>query len=183
MRLINFLCSLMVVIVAIVGGRWYIATPQPILFNEQMAFAQDTVLFELERYGQDPMTPEEEVKHWRPMAQSGNIAAALHVSQLLFALGDKHRDPKHYRDAVALLRVLADRGVPAAQNALGYATLKGLGDLNPNIMDAYVWFDLAADRGHKGADKNLEQLTAKMTNAQILDGENRSNTWVLNHTR
>ena len=179
MRFINFILTLVVLAGLIIGGRWYLATPQPMRKDMQIDYAKDTLEFTIDKSQQNFATPYDELEHWRSLAREGNIAAQLRAAELLFA--DGPRNPKAYNEAIAYARVAADKGIPAAQNVMGVAALQGLGGVPQNKLEAYKWFDLAADRGLDRAHDNILRLATDMTTDQVLEAEHRADAWLLDY--
>lgn len=179
MRFINFILMIAVLAGLVIGGKWYVSTPQPARLDAKIDYAMDTAMFELDNRQQNFANPTEELAHWRPLARAGNIAAQLRAAELLF--GEGQRNPKAYIEAVAYARIAADKGIPAAQNVMGVAALQGLGDVPKSNIDAYKWFDLASDRGLERAHDNVLRLATDMTTDQVLDAEHKSDTWFLDY--
>ena len=58
-------------------------------------------------------------------------------------------EPEDFAEAARWLKMSARQGNPRAQNGLGILYSKGLG-VRRNFLEAYVWFDLAAERFEHG---------------------------------
>jgi len=183
MGLIKFLFWIAVLGAIFGAGYWALTTPQPIRFETKLAYLKDTAQFEWERFRDKEKAPRDlkaEFTRWKPMADAGNIAAGLHVAETAFKIASN--DPRAYALALHYVRPLADKGIPKAQNVLGVMTLKGLGGLAVDKVEAYKWFNLASDRGDNQAYENMLRLSSEMSSAEVLEGEHRSNTWVLDKT-
>ena len=67
----------------------------------------------------------------------------------------------------------AEAGDAAAQDRLGY--MYELGDGVPrNLVNAYMWYSVAADQENEGADDAREHLSGKMTWAEISQAQRLS---------
>src|SRR5690606_23980961 len=121
-----------------------------------------------------------EFTRWGPMAAGGEGGAGLRVAETAGRLGSS--DQWGYGRAADRRRPQAGQGGPKAQNVLGVMTLKGLGGLAVDKVEAYKWFNLASDRSDNQAYENMLRLSSEMSSAEVLEGEHRSNTWVLDKT-
>jgi TPR repeat protein len=61
---------------------------------------------------------------------------------------------KDYKKAAELMRPLAEKGDPYAQDALGFLYMGGLG-VQQDFSEAARWFRKAAERGYANAQNNL----------------------------
>ena len=86
------------------------------------------------------------------------------------------RDPDSTLSAVETLRKVADQGLAEAQNDLGIAYESGSGVPN-DIVQAHMWYDLAARQGDENATKNRESLAGKMTLEQIAEAKKLADEW------
>ena len=79
-------------------------------------------------------------------------------------------DRNDYATALKEWRPLAERGDAAAQTFLGvmYATGEGVRE---NNAIAYMWFNIAASQGDKGAVSNLDKIKQQMTPSQVEKGQ------------
>jgi len=70
----------------------------------------------------------------------------------------------------------ADRGYVEAQTTLGMVNIRGtLGD--PDIVAAYKWFRLAADRGDERSMQIFVELEKQMTPAQLAQARRKAREW------
>ena len=75
-----------------------------------------------------------------------------------------------------IYRLSADKGDAGAQFSLGFMYQKGLG-VPQDYVRAYMWFDLAAAQGTKGAAEWRELIAARMTPAQIAEAQKLAREW------
>ncbi len=64
---------------------------------------------------------------------------------------------------------------------LGNCYLNGQGRTKKDEMEAYIYFLVAASRGHEDASKMLSTLESRLTQAQIAEGKQRAQVWVEHH--
>jgi uncharacterized protein len=83
--------------------------------------------------------------------------------------------------ALRLFRLAADQGDLDAQNNLGGVYAEGLG-VEPNLVRAYMWFELAAARGHEMAKSNRSFIAERMSAEQIDEAEVLAAEWRKQHT-
>lgn len=67
-------------------------------------------------------------------------------------------------------RRAAEQGLAVAQYNLGVMYGRGLGVPQDDVQ-AHMWFNLAAARGNETAEKLREEVAARMTPAQIDEGQ------------
>ena len=72
----------------------------------------------------------------------------------------------NYDQAIELFLPLATQGNANAQYNLGLMYDEGK-TVTQDYARAYMWFSLAASKGHKGAEEIREKVAKKMTPAQI----------------
>ena len=122
-----------------------------------------------------------EAAYWyRLAANQGNAGAQQ-------ALGEHYLNgegvPQDYAEAMRWLRRAADQGDGAAQYDLGVMYANGEGVPENDVL-GYMWFNLAAARGGKGASEAKEakeDLSQKMTAAQISEAQRLSTEWLKEH--
>jgi Sel1 repeat len=73
-------------------------------------------------------------------------------------------------------RIGADKGEAGAQFSLGFMYQKGLG-VPQDHLRAYMWFDLAAAQGTKGAAEWREHIAGRMTPEQIAEAQKLAREW------
>ena len=74
-----------------------------------------------------------------------------------------------YRQGVAFVLALAKSG-------LGRLYAQGLG-VPRDYVQAFMWFQLAAEQGDNGGAYNRDVLAARMTPAEIADGKRLAREW------
>ena len=175
-RLLNFLIFASFTVVVCIGAYWYVTTPQPAKIEDQATFALDTAIFHVQRFKQGG---DESVATWRDLARAGNSAAQLYQAKFLFA--EAKNNPISYNEALSVLDKLAKKGIPEGQNAMGVMVRDGLGGLQPDKIEAYKWFSLAAQRGSTLAEENMLQIAHNMTSTEIYEAESRASAWLLDY--
>ena len=75
-----------------------------------------------------------------------------------------------------IYRVGAEKGNAGAQFSLGFMYEKGQG-VPQDYVQAYMWFNLAAAQGTKGAAEWREHVAAHMTPAQIAEAQKMASEW------
>ncbi|MEM7563618.1 MAG: hypothetical protein AAF353_11295 [Pseudomonadota bacterium] len=72
---------------------------------------------------------------------------------------------------------LAEKGSSISQYFLGVMCLKGLGVLQ-DFLQAHMWFNISASKGHKKARAHLDTLTDEMGADQIGEAQKMARDWV-----
>ncbi len=123
------------------------------------------------------------LREWRPLAEQGNANAQF----FLGVMYDKGRGvPQDDAEAVKWYRKAAEQGVAEAQYNLGlmYDDGQGVG-LSFGVallMQAHMWFDLAASGYAPGEDRdtaveNRDNVAKRMTPAQISEAQKLAREW------
>jgi TPR repeat protein len=81
-----------------------------------------------------------------------------------------------YATALREWRPLADRGNGVSQHNLCLMHALGQG-VPQDYVKAHLWCSLAAPKGIKNADKDLDFLSKNMTPAQIAEARNLAREW------
>ncbi|MDB5477640.1 MAG: putative hemagglutinin protein [Alphaproteobacteria bacterium] len=157
---------------------WYIRTPQPLRHDVQIAYFRDSIIYEYHKTLAKEKT--EDTAFLTTLAQQGNIPARIKTSELLFLKGKEN--PASYKEAVDILKVLAEEGVPFGQNALGVALNNGLG-LDKDKIEAFKWFKLAGETGYMLPRDNLMKLGLTLTQEEISQGSKRAEEWRENYLK
>jgi uncharacterized protein len=84
--------------------------------------------------------------------------------------------------AASWYRKAADQGLSAAQNSLGKLYMNGNG-VPRDLMQAHMWFNLAATRGDPQAARNRETVAGQMTAQQVEDAQKQARDWRPNDSR
>ena len=86
----------------------------------------------------------------------------------------------HYDKAAEWYRKSAELGNPASQLRIAdlYATGKGV---KQDLVEAYVWIAIAGSLGHPDALDELQILTPKMKEADVLKAQSRARQWIEEH--
>ena len=75
-----------------------------------------------------------------------------------------------------IYRVGAEKGDASAQFSLGFMYELGQG-VPQDYVQAYMWFNLAAAQGTRGAAEWREHIAARMTPAQIAEAQKLASEW------
>ncbi len=70
----------------------------------------------------------------------------------------------------------ADQGDSDAQRNLGFLFAGGQG-VDQDIVQAHMWYNIAAAHGSAGAANNRGLLAGRMTDSQIAEAERRALIW------
>ena len=84
---------------------------------------------------------------------------------------------QHYVTAMNLWRPLAEAGNSEAQANIGVLYLDAQGVPSGRVVEAYMWFSLAAAGGNKKAAGERDALARSMNPAQISEGKRRVGEW------
>lgn len=175
-RILGFLAVLSALIGFVLSAYWYFTTPQPARFDMQMAYLRDTVEFKYRNFSRPGHI--DELNFWRPIARENNMVAQLRVAELLYARAEKY--PSSYEEAFLYLDIVANKGIPMAQNALAVSYCHGLG-VAQNRIECFKWFSLAASRGYALAQKNMIDMSRELTTEEMIDVESRVAAWKMQY--
>jgi TPR repeat protein len=81
--------------------------------------------------------------------------------------------PKDQAKALQWFRKAAEAGNMEGQRKLGHAFAQGQGT-PVDVVEAYQWLSVAAKQGDKAANKELADLTKKLTQEQLRQGQERA---------
>ena len=118
---------------------------------------------------------------WRPLAEQGNAEARTLLGAMYWR---GEGVPRDHKEAARLYLLAADQGYARAQNDIGFMYAFGEGIPPRDDVQAYKWLSLAI-RGYTAknqerldqARKDLATVTARMTAAQIAEGERQIRAW------
>ena len=85
-----------------------------------------------------------------------------------------------YATALKFWRPLAEQGDALAQSNLGVMYEFGL-SVPQDIVQAHMWFDLAAEHGDEKAKKNRGLAASLMTPDQIAEAQRMAREWMAKH--
>ncbi len=85
-------------------------------------------------------------------------------------------DRGDYTTALREFRVLAEQGNPVAQFDLGIMYEIGQG-VPTDLVQAYMWFSLAAAQGHVVVGVIRDEVAERMTPAQIAEAQKLAREW------
>ena len=88
----------------------------------------------------------------------------------------------HYEVALNIFTRLARWWDIDAQYMLGYMCKEALG-VPRDYLFSYMWYNLAASRGHKNAKKEMDKLEEKMTKTNIIKAQEYTQKWLKNNPK
>lgn len=107
---------------------------------------------------------QQALKWFRAAADRGNAEGQFYVGSMnLMGAGIDHNTP----EGMKWLRLSAHNGSSDAQVLLGFVYLQGADGIPSDLVQADVWFQLAAQGGDPLAPKQVVALEKRMTAAQI----------------
>ena len=98
--------------------------------------------------------------YWSSLAENGDPEAQFNIGSLYMRGEGFNQDEGK---ATRWFKLAAEQGNVFAQNELGYIHYIGKG-----ILRAYMWWDIAAQRGNKEAEINKNFIAAKMNGPDVL---------------
>ena len=110
----------------------------------------------------------------REAADQGNVTAQTLLGGM-YSSGylQIRRDPA---EAVRYYRMAAGRSDREAQYRLALALQSGTGT-RPNLVEAYMWYSLAAAAGHPRAANRRDQITTRLSPEQLDTARRRAREW------
>jgi len=109
------------------------------------------------------------------------LAAAQNNPQAQYELGKSAADCKGFSsdnpEMLKLLRRSAEQGYRDAQEVLGHLYAYGVGGVSEDLVQAYLWYDLAAARGGKGDAEKRDLIARKLSADQIADARRLAQAW------
>jgi len=100
-------------------------------------------------------------------------ARAIEIRSRQFETGERALSRGDYSQALDALRPLAESGPAQAQFHMGIMSAKGLG-VPKDYVQAYAWFEAAAQRGHERARKYLTLVLPRLSSDQVTEANNRA---------
>jgi TPR repeat protein len=117
---------------------------------------------------------DDEAVRWYRLAAAQGYALAQYNMGVVYENG--RGVPQNDAEAVRWYRLAADQGKTLAQSTLGFLYENGRG-VPQNDVEAYKWWSLASAQGHGSAAKNRDTVRARMTPAQIAEGQRLASAW------
>jgi TPR repeat protein len=105
------------------------------------------------------------VKWYRLAAAQEHINALLNLG-MIYERGYGQGIRRDYREAVKWYHLAAERGSSGAQAHLGIMYIRGFG-VSRNLIRAYMWLELASDRGIGVAQQGRAEAAEGMSSSQI----------------
>jgi TPR repeat protein len=114
------------------------------------------------------------LNHWESEASWGDPKAqSVLAAHYLYGL-DRSRDEAK---AAELFRQAAEQGYTVAQANLGELYRRGIG-VRRDLVQAFTWYGIAAENGHRWAARQKEALVAIMDEIDVIDGERAIRHWL-----
>lgn len=116
---------------------------------------------------------------YRKAADQGSAPAQTSLGVMYEkGIGVKQDD----KEAVSLFLKAAEQGFAEAQYVLGGIYERGLGKtVQPDPVQAHMWFDLAATAGFEVAQENRDRIEAAMNAEQIEKAKSLAKEWLAKH--
>lgn len=90
--------------------------------------------------------------------------------------------PQDGKEAMVLYHKAAEQGFPEAQYVLGGIYQRGLGAVvQPDPVQAHMWFSLATAAGFEAARENMQAIEAGMSPEQIEKAKSLTQEWLAKH--
>jgi TPR repeat protein len=134
-----------------------------------------------------PQDYSEAVKWYRKAAEQGDVIAQYNLGDM-YCTGEGV--PQNDAEAVKWYRKAAEQGDAAAQHKLGRMYVTGvlapptgsfsLG-VSQDIVQAYLWFSIAATQGSEGARWDRDIAARQMTPDQIAEAQRLAREWMAKH--
>jgi TPR repeat protein len=112
---------------------------------------------------------------WDHKAAVQGLPAAEYVIGAMYYTGNAV--PQDQVLAVSWFRKAAEHGHPDAQYALGLMYRYHVAGLPEDTVLAYMLWDQAAAKGHRGAGEQRAELARRMTKQQIVEAQCLSRSW------
>jgi TPR repeat protein len=109
----------------------------------------------------------------RPLAERGNAKAQIILGRMYF---DGQGVPQDYSVAMSWWRKAAEQGNAEGQARLGILYRWGRG-VPQDYVIAHMWFNLAARSGNEKVVEFRDEITARMTPAQIQEAQKLAREW------
>jgi TPR repeat protein len=111
------------------------------------------------------------MKLLRPLAEKGNALAQYKVATMhKLGLGV----PKNPKEARKWGRLAAKQGNADAQVLLGSLYYKQNGEESPDLVRAYMWYEVSATQGSSEAQKDIASVAKEMTPQQIAEAREKA---------
>ena len=114
----------------------------------------------------------EAMKWYRKAAEQNHAQAQFRLARM-YEAGVGDGIGRDYAEAMKWLRKAAEQNDADAQYALGMVYYNGVVKGEKDFVEAYAWWNLAANESRKAADE-LDELEPRMGQAQVLEAQKRS---------
>lgn len=106
---------------------------------------------------------------WQPLAEKGEVQAQIFMGHL-----EAMRD--RYIESANWYRAAAEKGNPVAQALLATLYLQGRGVARDPVQ-AYAWYDMAAEQGHTNAQRARDATARQMSDPDIAKAQELAADW------
>lgn len=131
------------------------------------------------RVGKGVRKDAAEAARWYRVAAQRSHAVAQYNLAVLYAAGEGV-PKKDFAEARHWFQLAGDQGFAPAQYNL--AVLHAVGEGGPrNLVQAYMWFELAAAQGNAEAASARDQIAGEMTKAQVAAAKELARSWRERH--
>ena len=114
-------------------------------------------------------------KELLPLVEKDDDRALYRVARIvIFGLGGVPKDPEA---GLKMLRRAGDLNNQDAQMALGHLYMRGEGGVKRDIVFAYLWYGIAANRGFQDAIRAREAVAKEMSRSQHDEGQRLLREW------
>jgi len=120
-----------------------------------------------------------EAAHWyRRAAENGHARAQQNLGVMYEEGAGVLQD---YSEAVKWYRKSAEQGNVNAKINLGVLYEQGVPGFPRDVLQAHMWYNLAAAQGHADAGQLREDVAAKLTPAQVAEAQSMAQEWLAKH--
>lgn len=102
------------------------------------------------------------------------LAATVQVASANYQKGEAAFSKNNIQDAIQQWQSAATEGDARAMLRLGKIYESGAADLSADLIEAYSWLKLAAAQGVAEAEQSLAELTGKLSELEIEEGNTRA---------
>jgi len=117
----------------------------------------------------------EAYKELLPLTEKDDDRALYRVARIvIFGLGGV---PKDVEGGIRMLKRAGDLNNQDAQMALGHLYMRGEAGVRKDVVFAFLWYGIAANRGFQDAIRARETVAKEMTKSQLDEGQRLLREW------
>lgn len=114
-------------------------------------------------------------KELLPLTEKDDDRALYRVARIvIFGLGGV---PKDVEGGIRMLKRAGDLNNQDAQMALGHLYMRGEAGVRKDVVFAFLWYGIAANRGFQDAIRAREAVAKEMTKSQLDEGQRLLREW------